>query len=582
MGIFAKISDGLKKTRDSMSGAIDSMLKSFKKIDDELYDELEEILIMSDVGVSTAEKIIEALRQKVKEEKITDPSALKTAIRDIVKDMLSGGEEMHLDTKPSVILMIGVNGAGKTTTIGKLALKYKNEGKKVILGAADTFRAAAIEQLEVWAQRAGVQLIKHAEGADPAAVVFDTIAAGKARGEDIIICDTAGRLQNKKNLMDELNKISRIIERELPDADKEVLLVLDATTGQNAVSQARLFKEAAGITGIVLTKLDGTARGGVVIAIREELQIPVKYIGVGEGIDDLQLFNAEAFADALFSELQDAPEEAAEEEAEEAAQSEESEELAQEISQTEETEVPEEAEIPVQPAMPTEPETETQAAAAAEPAEEPAQPQPEPAEEKLTFVLASQNEKKLVEMRRILEPMGIDVVTAAQMGFTEDVEETGTTFEENSLIKARAVCDALHMPAIADDSGLCVDALGGAPGVYSARYAGEMHDDTANMNKLLDDMFDVPKRKRSAHYMCAITLVMPDGRILTAQGKCEGTIGYNPKGNNGFGYDPIFKVGMKTMAQLDDAKKDAISHRGKALRQLKAELPEFLNANTKF
>ena len=311
MGIFSKISDGLKKTRDSMSSAFDSIFSSFKKVDEAFYEELEEILIMSDVGVVTAEKIIERLKQKVKEQKLTEAGEIKTAIRDIVKEMLVGGEEMQLNTKPSVILMIGVNGAGKTTTIGKLALKYKNDGKKVILGAADTFRAAAIEQLEVWAQRAGVQMIKHAEGADPAAVVFDTIAAGKARGEDIIICDTAGRLQNKKNLMDELNKISRIIERELPEADKEVLLVLDATTGQNAVSQARLFKEAAGITGIVLTKLDGTARGGVVIAIRDELQIPVKYIGVGEGIDDLQLFNAEAFADALFSELAD--EESAEE-----------------------------------------------------------------------------------------------------------------------------------------------------------------------------------------------------------------------------------------------------------------------------
>ena len=555
MGIFTKISDGLKKTRDSMSGAIDSMLKSFKKIDDELFDELEEILIMSDVGVATAEKIIAALKQKVKEEKITEVSEIKTAIRDIVKDMLAGGEEMHLDTKPSIILMIGVNGAGKTTTIGKLALKYKNEGKKVILGAADTFRAAAIEQLEVWAQRAGVQLIKHAEGADPAAVVFDTIAAGKARKEDIIICDTAGRLQNKKNLMDELNKISRIIERELPDADKEVLLVLDATTGQNAVSQARLFKEAAGITGIVLTKLDGTARGGVVIAIREELQIPVKYIGVGEGIDDLQVFNAETFADALFSELKDEQESAPA--------------VAQAVDESAQS-IPEQTEDEdVAPAQEEE--------LVAEDAPQQGQPQLAPAPEKRTFVLASQNEKKLAEMRRILEPMGIEVVTAAQMGFHEDVEETGTTFEENSLIKATAVCQALQMPAIADDSGLCVDALGGAPGVYSARYAGEGHDDTANLNKLLDDMFDVPNRKRTARYMCAITLVMPDGRTLRAQGKCEGVIAQNPKGNNGFGYDPIFKVGMKTMAQLDDARKDAISHRGNALRQLQAQLPAFLN-----
>ena len=557
MGIFSRISEGLKKTRDSMSGAIDSMLKSFKKIDDELYEELEEILIMSDVGVSTAEKIIEQLKQKVKEDKITEATALKPAIVEVVRQMIAGGEQMHLSTKPSVILMIGVNGAGKTTTIGKLAMKYQSEGKKVILGAADTFRAAAIEQLEVWAERAGVQMIKHAEGADPAAVVFDTIAAGKARNDDIIICDTAGRLQNKKNLMDELNKISRIIERELPDADKEVLLVLDATTGQNAVSQAKLFKEAAGITGIVLTKLDGTARGGVVIAIREQLQIPVKYIGVGEGIEDLQLFDAELFAKALFSELADAPEEA-----------------------TEETEQPSESEA-AEPAQESgeqpaqEPEaleiSQPEPASAAEPA-----PATEPAPAPTVFALASANAKKLAEMRRILEPMGIAVQTAAELGFTEDIEETGTTFAENSALKATTVCKALGIPAIADDSGLCVDALGGAPGVYSARYAGEHGDDTANMNKLLDDMFDVPGRKRTARYVCVITLAMPDGRTLVTEGKCEGIIGQNPKGNNGFGYDPIFKVGMKTMAQLDDAKKDAISHRGNALRKLQAELPAFL------
>ena len=564
MGIFSKISDGLKKTRDSMSSAFDSIFSSFKKVDDEFYEELEEILIMSDVGVVTAEKIIERLKQKVKEEKLTEAGEIKTAIRDIVKDMLIGGEEMQLNTKPYVILMIGVNGAGKTTTIGKLALKFKNDGKKVILGAADTFRAAAIEQLEVWAERAGVQMIKHAEGADPAAVVFDTIAAGKARGEDIIICDTAGRLQNKKNLMDELNKISRIIERELPEADKEVLLVLDATTGQNAVSQARLFKEAAGITGIVLTKLDGTARGGVVIAIRDELQIPVKYIGVGEGIDDLQLFNAEAFADALFSELADeeATEEVVETEADEALAQ------AEEASETEtiETEESEQSQTGEPTEVPVTPET---AAPAAEQA--PAAPA-----ETLTFVLASGNEKKLGEMRRILEPMGIAVVTAAEQGFTDDIEETGSTFAENSLLKATTVCKALGMPAIADDSGLCVDALDGAPGVYSARYAGEAHDDAANMNKLLDEMFDVPNRKRTARFVSVITLVMPDGRTLSVEGKCEGTIAHNPKGNNGFGYDPIFKVGFKTMAQLDDAKKDAISHRGNALRKLQAELPAFL------
>ena len=300
MGLFKKINQGLKKTRESMSGAIDSMLKSFGKIDDELYDELEEILIMGDVGMPTAQRITEELRKRVKHEGIKEACEVRGLIKDIITEMLSGGEELVLNTKPSIILVIGVNGVGKTTTIGKLAARFKAEGKKVILGAADTFRAAAIEQLEVWAKRADVDLIKHSEGADPAAVVFDTIAAGKARNADIIICDTAGRLHNKKNLMDELSKMTRIIDRELPNADKEILLVLDATTGQNAVNQAREFKATAGITGIVLTKLDGTAKGGVVLAIREDLQIPVKFIGVGEQIDDLQPFDPKAFTEGLF------------------------------------------------------------------------------------------------------------------------------------------------------------------------------------------------------------------------------------------------------------------------------------------
>ena len=277
------------------------MLHSFTKIDEELFEELEELLVMGDVGVVTAEKICDELRRHIKEKGITDPSLIMDEIQEIVRDMIAGDEEMHLSTKPSVILVIGVNGVGKTTTIGKLAARFKSEGKSVILGAADTFRAAAIEQLEVWAQRADVPMIKHSEGADPAAVVFDTIAAAKARHADIIICDTAGRLHNKKNLMDELAKINRVISRELPDADREVLLVLDAATGQNAVNQAREFKNAADITGIVLTKLDGTAKGGVVLTIREELKLPVKFIGVGEKIDDLQPFNADEFARALFS-----------------------------------------------------------------------------------------------------------------------------------------------------------------------------------------------------------------------------------------------------------------------------------------
>ncbi len=302
MGFFSKIGQGLKKTRDSLMNSVSSVLKGFTRIDDELFEELEEILVMGDVGANTAAHICTTLREQVKEQGITDPAAIRILLKGIVADMLEGGQELTLNTKPSVILVIGVNGVGKTTTIGKMAANFKAQGKKVILGAADTFRAAAIEQLEIWADRAGVDIVKHGQGADPAAVVFDTVSAAKARGADIVICDTAGRLHNKKNLMDELAKIGRIIDRELPDADKEILLVVDATTGQNAVNQAREFKSAAGITGIVLTKLDGTARGGVVLAIREDLQVPVKFIGVGEGIDDLQPFDPAQFAAGLFEE----------------------------------------------------------------------------------------------------------------------------------------------------------------------------------------------------------------------------------------------------------------------------------------
>lgn len=301
MGFFDKIKEGLKKTRESMSKSVESMLHSFTKIDESLFEELEELLVMGDVGVHTAGRICDELRRKVKEQGVTDPEKIMRMLREIVADMLRGGEELHLGTKPSMVLVIGVNGVGKTTTIGKIASRLRDEGKKVVLGAADTFRAAAIEQLEVWAQRSGAELVKQSQGSDPAAVVFDAISAAKARNADVVICDTAGRLHNKKHLMDELSKISRVIDRELPGADREVLLVLDATTGQNAVNQAREFKNSAGITGIVLTKLDGTARGGVVLAIREELDLPVKFIGVGEQVDDLQPFDADQFAEALFS-----------------------------------------------------------------------------------------------------------------------------------------------------------------------------------------------------------------------------------------------------------------------------------------
>ena len=299
-GIFKKFNLGLKNTRETMSGAIDAAISENEDITDQLYDDLEEILIMGDVGMNTSAEICEKLREYVAKHHLKKSSQVKGAIKEIVSEMLEGGEDMGLVTMPSIILVIGVNGVGKTTTIGKMAAMYKAQGKKVILGAADTFRAAAIDQLEEWANRAGVDIVKHHEGADPAAVVFDTIQAGIARDADIIICDTAGRLHNKKNLMDELAKIYRIIDKELPYNDRESLLVLDATTGQNAVNQARDFKNVCEITGIVLTKLDGTAKGGVVLAIKNDLKVPVKFVGVGEKIDDLQPFNPKAFADGLF------------------------------------------------------------------------------------------------------------------------------------------------------------------------------------------------------------------------------------------------------------------------------------------
>lgn len=300
MGIFKKFGFGLKKTREGLDKKLEDVIGAYEEITDDLYDDLEEALIMADVGVTTATKIIDELRDRVDRNEVRNPKHAKMVIADIIAGMLDGGEDWGLVTIPSVILVIGVNGVGKTTTIGKMAAMYKSQGKKVILGAADTFRAAAIEQLQVWADRAGVEMIKHREGSDPAAVVYDTIQAGIARDSDIIIIDTAGRLHNKKNLMDELAKIYRVVEKELPYADREIFLVLDATTGQNAISQAKEFMQVAELTGIVLTKLDGTARGGVVLAIKNELKLPIKYIGVGERIDDLQPFNEKVFAKALF------------------------------------------------------------------------------------------------------------------------------------------------------------------------------------------------------------------------------------------------------------------------------------------
>lgn len=301
MGFFDKLKNGLTKTRESIAKQVNNVFSVFVKVDDELFENLEEALIMADIGVETSTYIIEKLRDNVKHKHITDGNLVKEELKSIISEILSTLDTtVNTSTTPSVILVIGVNGVGKTTSIGKIASHYKSMGKKVLLAAADTFRAAAIDQLDIWAQRSGCDIIKHQENSDPAAVVFDACTAAKARGADILICDTAGRLHNKKNLMDELNKISRVIERELPDASKEILLVLDATTGQNAVNQAKDFKEAAGITGIVLTKLDGTAKGGVVLAINNELDVPVKFVGVGEKIEDLQPFDADAFAAGLF------------------------------------------------------------------------------------------------------------------------------------------------------------------------------------------------------------------------------------------------------------------------------------------
>ncbi|MBR4723833.1 MAG: signal recognition particle-docking protein FtsY [Clostridia bacterium] len=302
MSFFERIKSGLGKTRESFSEKVNSVFSAFVKIDEDFFEELLEVLIMADLGTKTAEYVVETLKSRVKSKHLSDAEDIKEELKNIIAEILTEQDtSMHLETKPSVILVIGVNGVGKTTSIGKMAALYKKKGKNVLLAAADTFRAAAIDQLDEWAARAGCDIIKNKENSDPAAVVFDACRAAKARNTDILICDTAGRLHNKSNLMAELNKIARVIEKELPGADKEILIVLDASTGQNAVSQAKLFSEAAEISGIVLTKIDGTAKGGIVVSIAKEQNIPVKFIGVGEGILDLQEFDAESFAKALFS-----------------------------------------------------------------------------------------------------------------------------------------------------------------------------------------------------------------------------------------------------------------------------------------
>ena len=302
MGFFDKLKEKLVKTKNAIVGQIDDLFKNFIRIDEDLFDELEELLISADIGVNTTEEILDQLRDEVKDSRLKEPADVKSKLFEILKEMIGEHEPLNLSTQPSVVLVIGVNGVGKTTSIGKISAELKSQGKRVVVAAADTFRAAAAEQLSVWCTRAGVDIIKQGAGADPAAVVFDAINAAKSRKADVLIIDTAGRLHNKKNLMDELAKIDRVIAKELPDCAKETLLVLDATTGQNAVMQAKEFKEASKITGLVLTKLDGTAKGGIIISIKKELGIPVKYIGVGEQIDDMKPFSAEEFASALFAE----------------------------------------------------------------------------------------------------------------------------------------------------------------------------------------------------------------------------------------------------------------------------------------
>ena len=300
MSFFEKLKNGLEKTKSSIFGQVNNLFKAFVKVDEDLLEELEELLIAADVGFESTEEIIEKLRERIKDERLSDTEETKAALIEILKGMIGEGEQLDLSTTPAVILVIGVNGVGKTTSIAKIAHHLISSGKKVVLAAGDTFRAAAIDQLQIWADRAGADLIKNSEGSDPAAVVFDAVSAAKSRKADVLIIDTAGRLHNKKNLMDELAKINRVIGRELPDAARETLLVLDSTTGQNAVRQAKEFKNSADITGLVLTKLDGTAKGGIVFSIKNELDIPVKYIGVGEKIDDLQPFSADDFVKALF------------------------------------------------------------------------------------------------------------------------------------------------------------------------------------------------------------------------------------------------------------------------------------------
>lgn len=520
-----KMSDGLEKTRtDFFQNIVNTLTSSV--IDDDLYNDLEEQLILADVGPSCAVRLVDELRDEVEINGLHTGQEALDALRDIIRREVSPKTDLDLSGKPAVILVVGVNGVGKTTTIAKLAYLYKDLGKRVMLAAGDTFRAAASEQLETWADRAGVPLVKAGEGADPAAVIFDAVKSATARGYDMVIADTAGRLHNKKGLMDELAKISRSVKKASPDASLEVLLVLDAITGQNAISQAQEFCRAAGATGVVLTKLDGTPKGGCIIGVHEKLGLPIRFVGVGEKIDDLIFFSATDFAEALLPEV---------------------------------------------------PQHKKRGNGAGR------------GGTGMIVCAATNNAGKLKELRRILTRCGHEVKSLRELGVTLDPEETGTTFAENAKIKAEAFCKATGLPTVADDSGLCVDALNGAPGVYSARYAGEHGNDAANNEKLMAEMQNVPVGQRAAKFVSAVCLILPDGRELVVTGECPGSVALTPAGDNGFGYDPLFvpdAVGLpgggtvpntahRTYAELADAEKDAISHRGRAMEKLEAELAVF-------
>jgi signal recognition particle-docking protein FtsY/non-canonical purine NTP pyrophosphatase (RdgB/HAM1 family) len=546
MNFFSKIFSGLSKTRNSIFGGLSKLFNSFTKIDEELFENLEETLILSDIGVETSVLICDRLRKKVKEDGITDPTLILGLIQEIITEIM--GEDLPLDLSPApaVIMVIGVNGAGKTTTIGKLAKNLKNDGKSVVLCAADTFRAAAIDQLQIWADRAGVPLVRKDEGSDPASVIFDGIKVAKETGADVLICDTAGRLHNKKNLMDELAKMSRIIERECAESSKEVLLVLDATTGQNAVNQAKLFSEVAPITGIVLTKLDGTAKGGIVIAIKNELGLPVKLIGVGEKIDDLLPFDSKSFVAALFDSADNTD-----------GKSVHNYDVVAEDNDAVSTEEESSGE---------EFESET---GDADFANENGENEKSDTNEN-SVILATNNAHKLKEFREILEPLGYTVLPMPE-GI--EFEETGDTFAENAFIKANVVHEETHMAVIADDSGLCVDYLNGKPGVHSHRYGGEELDDTGRYEFLLSELSGVKKKNRKAHFECVICYISAAGEAKYFTGICDGTIAEKPSGAGGFGYDPIFSVqtglfSSKTFSELTADEKNKISHRGKAVNSL--------------